>query len=192
VSDIKQAATSSFDRVILYPWIKHFPDARGLWTSVLTGHDANASLLAAMPSSRQRLGQVYAAVFAIDPLRAPDLIIHRIKQAGIRGVINLPSVSFFDGNTAATLSHLSLGVEREVEFLTTCARQGLNIAGVVRSAEIARRLVEVGADFLLAHGGPPCGKQTDPSVAANSRIIESLRNTRIRCLPISSLHYSET
>jgi predicted TIM-barrel enzyme len=188
----RAAAATGSDRVILCPWIERFPGVVGLWTSVLAGHDANASLLEALPSRGQRLPNVYAAVFAIDPLRTAEHLIHRVKQSGIAGIINFPAQSFIDGEAGDILNRLSLGMEREIEFLTICVSKGLNIAGVVRSATAAKRLVEAGADFLVVHGGAPHGKLTDPSIAAANRVTEVLRNTRIRCFPISSLAYPQT
>jgi predicted TIM-barrel enzyme len=193
VKSVEQAAAATgSDRVILCPWIEQFPGVVGLWTSVLAGHDANASLLAALPTTtRQRLPHVYAAVFAIDPLRTAEHLIHRIKQSGIAGVINFPPVSFIDGEAGEILNRLSLGMEREIEFLTNCASKGLNIAGVVRSAAAAKRLVEAGADFLVVHGGAPHDKLVDPSIPAANRVAEVLRNAKIRCFPLSSLAYPQ-
>ena len=193
VKSVQQAAAATgSDRVILCPWIERFPGIVGLWTSVLAGHDANASLLEALPSRVQRLPNVYAAVFAIDPLRTAEHLIHRVKQSGIAGIINFPAQSFIDGEAGDILNRLSLGMEREIEFLTICASKGLNIAGVVRSAAAAKRLVEAGADFLVVHGGAPHGNLTDPSIAAANRVTDVLRNTRIRCFPLSSLSYPQT
>jgi predicted TIM-barrel enzyme len=192
VKSVEQAAAATgSDRVILCPWIEQFPGVVGLWTSVLASHDANASLLAALPIARRRLPHVYAAVFAIDPLRTAEHLIHRIKQSGIAGIINFPSVSFIDGEAGEILNRLSLGMEREIEFLTICAGKGLNIAGVVRSAAAASRLVEAGADFLVVHGGAPHDKLVDPSLSAANRVAEVLRNAQIRCFPLSSLAYPQ-
>lgn len=151
---LAQAKPSAI-RWIFCPWLKRFSGKNAFWLSVLAAHDANGVLLEALPPSGKYRPNVYAAVFAADVLRTPAQLIRSLKKAGIGGVINLPSVSFIDGEAGVTLNSLSLGVDRELEFLNACAKQGLRIAGVVGSVPFARRLLSAGADFLIAHGGPP-------------------------------------
>jgi predicted TIM-barrel enzyme len=148
---------------ILCPWIHHFPEDTGIWLSILAAHDANEGLLEALPASKKHWQKVYAGVFAVDTLRPTAQLIRHFKKAAIAGVINFPSISFIDGESAKVLESLSLGIEREIEFLQACATAGLRIAGVTNSIEGAQRLVQAGVDFLIAHGGPPTRGNPDPS-----------------------------
>jgi predicted TIM-barrel enzyme len=148
---------------ILCPWLNRFPKDTGVWLGVLAAHDANEGLLDALPISKKRWPNVYAGVLAVDTLRPAGQLIRHLKSAGIVGVINFPSVSFIDGEAAKVFKGLSLGIEREIDFLQACSTEGLRIGGVTNSAEAAQRLVRMGVDFLIAHGGPPTRENPDPS-----------------------------
>ena len=116
---------------------------------------------------------MYAGVLAVDTLRPAGQLIRHLKGAGIAGVINFPSVSFIDGEAAKVFKGLYLGIEREIDFLQGCSREGLRIAGVANSADAAQRLLRMGVDFLIAHGGPPTRENPDPSQNA-VRVLENI------------------
>lgn len=170
---------------IFCPWLERFPHETGMWVSVLAAHDANGRLFDVLPASGKSRPDVYAAVFAVDPFRSAEEIIHRISRSGLGGVINFPSISFIDGSAGATLEKLSLGVAQELEFLAECSAAGLRVAGVVRSAAAAERLLEIGADFLVAHGGPPTSADRDPSIEAARRIGMYERRKKVPIVPLS-------
>jgi hypothetical protein len=174
-------------RWILCPWLGRFPRDMGIWLSVLAAHDANGTLLDALPPSGKSRPDVYAAVFSVDPFRSADDIIRRIKRSGVGGVINFPSISFIDGAAGATFEKLSLGVDRELEFLARCVAAGLRIAGVVRSVAAAERLLAIGVDFLVVHGGPPTRANPDPSIEWMRRIRTSDRPEKVPIVPLSSI-----
>jgi predicted TIM-barrel enzyme len=176
---------------ILCPWLDRFPKDNGIWLSVLAAHDANESLLEALPASKKPGYTVYAGAFAVDMLRAPGELIRALKRAAIAGVINFPSTSFIDGEAGAVLNGLSLGIDREIEFLRACSMEGLRIAGVANSREVAQRLIRIGVDFLIAHGGPPTRDNPDPSYQA-ARLIEGIpmvRDTPV--IPMSRVRYRD-
>jgi predicted TIM-barrel enzyme len=116
--------------------------------------------LDALPTCENKSPHVYAGVFAVDALRPPPQLIRRLKSAGIVGVINFPSISFIDGEAGRVLEGFTLGIEREIYFLQECSAARLRIAGVTKSLDAARRLIDLEVDFLIAHGGPPT--RSDP------------------------------
>jgi predicted TIM-barrel enzyme len=172
---------------ILCPWLKRRPQESDIWTSVLATHDINGVLLASLPISKRIRDDVYAGIFAVDILRTTAEIIHRLKNAGVGGVINFPSVSFIDGGAGAILGSLSLGIGREMECLEACVREGLRAGGVVGSIEAAQTLLGMGVDFLVAHGGPPTRNNKDPGAAAVSAISDIARPKKVPVIPISEL-----
>lgn len=178
-------------RWILCPWLERFPEETGIWLSVLAAHDANGALFDALRPSGEPRPDVYAAVFTVDPFRSADEIIRRIKESGVGGAINLPSISFIDGAAGTTFDKLSLGIERELDFLTGCAAAGLRVAGIVRTVAAAERLLAIGADFLVAHGGPPTSADPDPSIEAAQRIAQCARSKRTPVVPLSSIAHRE-
>jgi predicted TIM-barrel enzyme len=181
------ASANATTKWILCPWLHRFPEDNGIWLSVLAAHDANEGLLEALPASKKRWLKVYAGVLAIDTLRPTAQLIRRFKSAGIAGVINFPSISFIDGEAARVLEGLSLGIDREIEFLRACSMEGLRIAGVTNSTEAAQRLVQIGVDFLIAHGGPPTRENPDPSQDALRRLENVAMARNIPVIPMSRL-----
>jgi len=174
---------------ILCPWLDRFPKNTGVWLSVLASHDANEGLLEALSASKERRPKVYAGVFAVDTLRPMGRLIRRLKGEGITGVINFPSISFIDGEAGAVLNGLSLGVDRELGFLEACSGEGLRIAGVTRSIDTAQRLVQMGVDFLIVHGGPPTRTNADPSLEVAKK-VEGVAQGLIPVIPLSRVRRS--
>jgi predicted TIM-barrel enzyme/DNA-binding NtrC family response regulator len=172
---------------ILCPIIGRYPPELrnlGTWLSPLAAHSANDALLQALAGAHGLDPRVYAGVFAADPLRTDASLIQQLKSAGVRGVINYPSVSFIDGKASATLDQLGLGIDREIRFLVACSQAGLRIAGVAGSAAAARRLLEAGADFLVVHGGAPTHAAPDPDQA----LLEEVRKLRrAKHIPVVSM-----
>jgi predicted TIM-barrel enzyme len=181
------AERNSTTKWIFCPWLKRAPQDNHIWRSVLPIHDVNGTLLAELPISRRMRHNVYAGVFAVDLLRTTSELIQHLKRASIAGVINFPSVSFIEADTGAVFSNLSLGIDREVDFLEACSRHGLRIAGVVRSPETAKRLINIGVDFLVAHGGPPTRDNKDPHASAVRKIKEIADPKGVTLIPISQL-----
>jgi len=161
VVDIRLAAAIDETRAapnaswVLCPAAAHFPGRCSVWLSVLATHNSNEQLLTCLAARTEAYSKVYAGVFAVDSLRDRGQLIRQLKALGVFGVVNFPSTSFIDGEAGATLTQLSLGVDREIEFLAACAKAGLRTAGVARSLDAAARLIDIGIDFLLLHAGPP-------------------------------------
>ena len=170
---------------ILCPWLERFPESTGIWLSVLAAHDSNEGLLLALAASTGVWPKVYAGVFAVDTLRPSPQLIRCLKNAGVAGVINFPSISFIDGEAGEVFSGLSLGVDREIEFLQKCSSAGLRIAGVAKSIEAAGQMSNIGVDFLIAHGGPPTRDNADPSQEAAIRVESAVRRHGTPVIPLS-------
>jgi predicted TIM-barrel enzyme len=186
--DLAQTESSDLAKVwILCPWLEQFSTESEIWLSVLAAHDVNEGLLRALSVSRNTWRKVYAGVFAVDTLRPQARFIRRLKGAGIAGVINFPSISFIDGDAGAVFEGLSLGVNREIDFLHACSSAGLRIAGVTKSAETARRLIAMGVDFLIVHGGPPTRDNSDPGRDVALEVQGIAREDDVPVISISSV-----
>src|SRR5262245_41788389 len=100
------------------------------------------------PAMRARL---YFGVFALDRLRSTDHLLAALRAKGLRRLINLPSVSFFDASTARTFNMLDFSIEQEIAFLLRAKRAGFSVA------LCARRGTEVTESdafaFVLVHDG---------------------------------------
>lgn len=117
--------------------------------------DANALSL---QSARERVAQadglpVLAGVCATDPLRLIDKFVQEMKEAGVSGIQNVPSVGMIDGAFRTNLEAAGLGYAKEVELMRLSADLGLLSAAWVFTPEDAKRMAEAGADVVIFHPG---------------------------------------
>lgn len=156
--------------LVLCPFLAGLEPAVAFWLGGLAWHDANATLLAAIGTPARVPQPVYAGVFGVDPFRRDDDLFAALRRAGIGGIINLPTVSVIDGDLGNILASFTLGVQREIDFLRRAREAGFRIAACVGTMEAADHAAAAGADFLIAHGGPPLPGQADPARAATIRM----------------------
>src|SRR5262245_1182398 len=166
---------------VLCPCLAGLPPRRAAWLGVLPLHDANARLLAAIAGGVA--DDMIAGVLAIDPFRSVPDLLAALRAAGVRGVVNLPSVAAFDGEMGGILDDLRFGVAREIDFLATAVAAGFRAAGLARSPEIAQRMIAVGVKLIIADGGPPLAGQQRRRAAAVRRIARSVRGVPVIALP---------
>nr|WP_254005016.1 phosphoenolpyruvate hydrolase family protein [Pleomorphomonas sp. NRK KF1] len=129
--------------------------------------DANGALLAAAGSLGGKDG-VFAGILAADPFRPAPMLLGLIKEAGIRGVTNLPTVAGITDGLAEALSHAGVDYAAELETLAMAAEQGLDVIAVVRTVAQAREATAAGLRQLLAY--PPFAGD-DPSDRTRSAAI---------------------
>lgn len=150
-----QAGPAGSCLVVVCPWLAGLPAESGLWISALPIHDVNAMAEAHEPVviPPALAPFVYFGVFALDRFRAPARLFARLRARGITGIVNLPSVTFFDGRTADTLRSLDFGLAQEVAFLKQATAAGLRVGLCARTAQATD--IEAGRfDFILSHDGP--------------------------------------
>lgn len=142
--------------VIVCPWLKGLPVESGLWISALPIHDANSHIRAGSfgNADRKIVEQIYLGVFALDRFRPTAQLLDDIWGMGARRLINLPSVSFFDGRSGAILRDVDLGPAREVEFLLQAKDAGFRVALCALQDQAAQVKSVAAFDFLLLHAGP--------------------------------------
>ncbi len=151
---------------IFCPFLDGVDANTAFWIGGLAWHDANASLLAALPTPAPIVQTVFAGVFCIDPFRRDVDIFAALRQAGIQGIVNLPSVSFFDGELATILDSFNLGIAQELDFLRRARAAGFRIAACLPVGGPIAQAVDAGAELIIAHDGPPQPGQTERSSAA--------------------------
>ena len=144
--------------VLYCPWLDAPGHETQLWLAVLGWHDVNGRLLAALehlPTSAVAHPNVFAGLFCADPFCDMRTLFAALLRVGIRGVINLPSVTFLDGEVAETLASLNLGAERELACLRQARKAGLRVVGCAADTVTAIAMGELGAELLVAHGAAP-------------------------------------
>ena len=149
-------ASDAEEIILLCPFLSGLDPMLGMWLGPLAWHDCNATLLAALASAlRPVAASVFAGVFCADPFRLTDDLLDTLCVAGIAGVVNLPSVSFLDGEFGQTLASLHLGVERELGFLRRARARGFRVAGCACALSDAQAMCAAGAELIISHSGPP-------------------------------------
>jgi len=96
---------------------------------------------------------VLAGVCGTDPMRLMDHFLRKIKETGFAGVQNFPTVGLIDGTFRANLEETNLGYGREVEMIRLAHEMDLLTTPYVFNTEEAGRMVDAGADILVAHMG---------------------------------------
>ncbi|MDB5370064.1 MAG: hypothetical protein JWP20_1622 [Roseomonas sp.] len=167
------------------PWLPALPPGPEFWLAALAWHDSNGSLLDNLPAQPPRR-KVYAGVFCVDPFRRREDILHALRRAGISGIVNLPSVSFIDGEVGTLLAGFSLGVEREIAFLRGASGAGFHVAGCAATLDAAQAMAGAGAELIIAHGGPPLPGSADPGHAVAARLRRHLPDA-VPVLPLGRL-----
>ena len=142
--------------VIICPWLAGLPARIGLWVSALPIHDVNGFIEddARYSVPPALATTTYFGVLAIDPFRASDAVFRRLRSKGIDRIVNLPSVSFFDGHTAEIFASLDLGPAQERAFLQRAKGAGLNVGLCARTTEVPPKRHRAEYDFILCHDGP--------------------------------------
>ncbi|HLY08424.1 MAG TPA: phosphoenolpyruvate hydrolase family protein, partial [Planctomycetota bacterium] len=114
---------------------------------------------------------------AQDPSLDLDAYLARVKQYGIAGVTNFPSVGFYDGTFRKAIEKSGFGFDREVEMLRRAKAAGLLTIGFCLDAAAARLFAQAGTDILCLNLGMTEWRTVDlgEHQAALDRAIESIR-----------------
>lgn len=156
IPDPRSTDLEAVEVVIVCPWLKGLPRESGLWISALPIHDVNSFISgnAHVDVPSELCDRLYFGVFALDRFRSSTQLLAALRTMGVKRIINLPSVSFFDGRSATILKSLDLGPAGEVEFLRQAKASGLDVALCTREP-LARELKDASLfDFILLHEGP--------------------------------------
>lgn len=112
--------------------------------------DANGALLNKADDLEGKDG-VFAGILAADPFRPAPMLVGLLKEAGIRGVTNLPTVAGITDGLAEALSHAGVDYAAELQTLGLAAAHGLDVIAVVRTVAQARQAVAAGMRHLFIY-----------------------------------------
>lgn len=153
----RQAHSAKADFILLHPCfgIGIPGDPAGL----LLGHaqmgnanaEAEALYFALSPSLRDL--PLALGICATDPFLLLEPAFNRWRDAGVKGVTNLPTVSALDGLFRADLEANGLGFDREVAFLALAKAQGFFTVGHACTPLEAEKLAKAEVDAVIAHLG---------------------------------------
>ena len=151
----KFAERGGTDLIIIYNSGRYRMAGRGSHAGLLAYGDANEIVvdMAGEVIPVVENTPVLAGVHATDPFRDMDVFLDEIKRLGFSGVQNFPTHGLIDGKFGEELDELGLGYDREIEMIEMASDKGLLTAPYVFDEEQARRMVEAGADIVVAHLG---------------------------------------
>ena len=137
--------------------------------------DANGATLAVAGS----LGgdDVFAAIFAADPFRPAPMLVGLLREAGVRAVVNLPTVAGTTDGLAEVLSRAGVDYATELATLAEAASQGLGAMAVVVTVAQARQATAAGMRRLLVY---PAALDDAPASGARfaATALEAIRAIR--------------
>jgi predicted TIM-barrel enzyme/aminoglycoside phosphotransferase (APT) family kinase protein len=96
---------------------------------------------------------VIAGVCATDPFRDLDAFVHELREMGVSGVQNFPTIGLYGAAFRADLEATGISFEREVELVRVARRAGLLTCAFVTDPADARRVALAGVDLLVPHLG---------------------------------------
>ena len=157
------------------------PHFAGLWASeadlvgCLPIGDANGATLALARALPDDPG-IYAGILAADPFRPAPALLSALKDAGIRSIINLPTVAMITDGLAEALSHAGIDYAAELATLTQATALGLNTFAVVTTSVQAGQAIAAGIRRVLvypvADGDPAMRRRR---VAAAMEAVDVMR-----------------
>jgi two-component system response regulator HydG len=132
---------------------------------------------------------IFLGLCAQDPAGSLETHLRRVREYGLAGVTNFPSVGFFDGVYREALEESGLGLAREVEMLARARDLGLLTIGFSLTPADAAAMARAGADILCLNLGlaewrtrEPAEHQAalDRAVAAVQAMIAAARRENPR------------
>ena len=100
---------------------------------------------------------VLAGVNGTDPFMLRDPCLRKLKDMGFAGIQNFPTVGLFDGKMRVNLEETGMGYSLEVDLIRAARDLDLLTTPYVFNVEESERMVEAGADVIVAHMGLTTG-----------------------------------
>ncbi|MBM9467853.1 phosphoenolpyruvate hydrolase family protein [Nakamurella leprariae] len=171
-------ATGRIDRIVAYH--SSFYRQRGLPSvaGLLPWGNANEQTLAMLPGVLDGAGvtPVLATVCANDAIVPPAAMLGQLADAGVRGVVNAPTVGLLTGPVREALEAEQLGMSCEIELIASARGMGLEGWAYVFDPDWAAAALGAGATGLILHlgitGHPgPTGRPPAEVVAAVAAVV---------------------
>jgi predicted TIM-barrel enzyme len=151
----KCAEAGGVDLIIIYNSGRYRMAGRGSLAGLLPYGDANAIVVEmageVLPIVKHT--PVLAGVCGTDPFRLMPQFLRQIKEMGLSGVQNFPTVGLFDGTFRQNLEETGMGFNLEIEMISIAHDLDLLTAPYAFNPDEARALAKAGADILVPHMG---------------------------------------
>lgn len=151
----KSSEAGGADMLIVYNSYRYRMAGRGSLAGLLSYGDANQIVVEmgneVIPVVKST--PVLAGVNGTDPFRVMDVFLKQLKEQGFSGVQNFPTVGLIDGVFRQNLEETGMGYDLEVEMIRKAHELDMLTTPYVFDEEQAMKMVEAGADILVAHMG---------------------------------------
>lgn len=129
---------------------------------------------------------VLAGVCGTDPFMIPHLFLKELQELGFAGIQNFPTVGLFEGRIRDTLEETGMSYQLEVDIVEMAHDMDMLTTPYVFNTDEAKRMVEAGADIVVAHmgctSGGTIGAETvsplDQCVIEIQKIVEVCKSIR--------------
>lgn len=151
----KLAEAGGADLIIIYNSGRYRMAGRGSLAGMMPYGDANGIVveMAAEVLPVVKDVPVLAGICGTDPFRLMPVFLRQIKEMGISGVQNFPTVGLIDGLFRQNLEATGMGYDKEVEMIALAHEFDLFTSPYVFTPEEAAAMASAGADQLVAHVG---------------------------------------
>ncbi len=141
-------------RALFLPALAPFPPATWPLVALLPVLDINGALREALAGRRPfRAAPPLVGLFACDPfLRVADMAA-LLERAGVRQVVNFPTVQVFGEETAAGLASVGYRAEAEFRLLLRFAERGFAPVACATSRRAVDAALGLGLRRVLLHPG---------------------------------------
>jgi predicted TIM-barrel enzyme len=150
---------AGIDLIVLYNSGRYRMAGRGSLAGLLAYGNANEIVLdmahEVLPVVRHT--PVLAGVNGTDPFLLMEPFFNKLKEIGIAGVQNFPTVGLIDGVFRQNLEETGMGFALEVEMIRLAGEMDLLTTPYVFCTADATAMAKAGADIIIAHMGLTTG-----------------------------------
>ncbi len=177
------------DLIVIYNSGRFRMAGRGSLAGLMPYGDANAIV---MEMAREVLTvvtetPVLAGVCGTDPFRQMGRFLREVEEAGFAGVQNFPTVGLCDGRFRQSLEETGMGFGLEVEMIRQAHSLDLLTTPYAFDVDEAERMVDAGADVIVAH----MGLTTSGSIGASTAMtleeaiveVQAIRDAAVAVRP---------
>ena len=151
----KMAEAGGADMAIIYNSGRYRMAGRGSLAGLMAYGDANGIVveMAAEVLPVVKHMAVLAGINGTDPFRIMKVFVRQLKEMGVDGVQNFPTVGLIDGDFRKNIEATGMGYDKEIEAIAEADRADMFCSPYVFDPDQAKAMVEAGADQLVCHVG---------------------------------------
>ena len=151
--------TGGVDLIVIYNSGRYRMAGRGSLSGLMAYGNANEVVvdMAREVLTAVEHTPVLAGVNGTDPFMLRDPFLRQLKDMGFAGIQNFPTVGLFDGKMRVNLEETGMGYQLEVDLIRAARDLDLLTTPYVFNVEESERMVEAGADVIVAHMGLTTG-----------------------------------